>query len=329
MIQLEHSYYAPIAYKDEHYLSYLFRWAALGGVRTLSQGLTALIGSAPIFLYKALNPEFVLRLVKGLPAEINRDTFLLDHTQERYFKYIKSDPEADKGNNTKRYFVVGKKALGDFTTHHLRWCPACAKDDDRQYGITYWHNSHQDSRLLRCQRHGLNLLSTCELCKRKKVYLTQLSMPPTAAVCQYCRKPLADKCNKQLTEFHCWLESLHHLSYYDVFLNREGFVQHITKLVDEELKSMPSIRVKNAEGPQRRFVEMFNQFEVGQQIGTGAVPYEALNHYTQLRLNYLLNIDIYVLPELYALMGWVFLSYEQRIAHFGIFRGGRAIQVNV
>tara|TARA_B100000519_G_C14258442_1_gene446274 strand:- start:2242 stop:3231 length:990 start_codon:yes stop_codon:yes gene_type:complete len=326
MIQLEHTHYAPIAYDDEHYLSYLWRWATLSGARTFCRGLTALVGKAPAYLSGALTPEFLLSLVDALSPHINTNVFLVEHTQERYFKCFKAESGVVYDNGCNKYHCTGRKTERDFSIKHLRWCHACAREDAGRYGLAYWHNSHQDSRIVRCQRHGLKLLSTCQACKRNKVYLSQISTPPVEAICQYCQRQLDNKCKLPLTDFQYWLESLHHLANHGVHLNRESFVLDIRKIVDDELDSMPSMRRRSTEGPQRRFIEAYNESQLGAQIGTGDVAYEILKHYQQLRLNYLLKKDILLLPEMYALLGWVFLPEDERNARFGVFRYGQAVQ---
>lgn len=149
MIQLEHTHYAPIAYDDEHYLSYLWRWATLSGARTFCRGLTALVGKAPAYLSGALTPEFLLSLVDALSPHINTNVFLVEHTQERYFKCFKAESGVVYDNGCNKYHCTGRKTERDFSIKHLRWCHACAREDAGRYGLAYWHNSHQDSRIVR------------------------------------------------------------------------------------------------------------------------------------------------------------------------------------
>lgn len=318
MIQQDASPFAPASLPDEHYLSYLWRWANLSGSHSLLTGLFALTGSRTWALAQALTPQFLTTVLKRLPKHIDVRTLMLENTPERHFKSI---------NETEFGFApIGEKVGADFASKHLRWCVACAKEDEKIQGLAYWRNSHQDPRLVRCQRHDLALLKTCHLCKRHKGTLSQLGRPPTSSICQYCAGQLDNQLVKNLTPFQQWLEQLHHLSNHGVQVNRNVLTSRVKAVVAAESASMKQRSRKLWELPQKRFIDAFNATRACDHFSFGEVPYAALGSYSQLRLSYVLNSDIHHSSVIYALLGWIFLSAEERNASFGSFSGGKAIQ---
>lgn len=318
MIQQDVSPFALTSLPDEHYLSYLWRWANLSGSHSLSSGLFALTSSRTWALSKALTPQFLITVLKHLPEHIDVRTMMLENTPERHFKSI---DETEAG-----FSPVGEKVGGDFTSKHLRWCVACAKEDEKIQGLAYWRNSHQDPRLVRCQQHDLALLKTCHLCKRHKGTLTQLERPPTSAICQYCASQLDNQLVKSLSPFQQWLEQLHHLSNYGVQVNRDALIRRVQAVVAAESNSMKQRPRKQWELPQKRFIDAFNATKACDHFSFGEVPYGAIGSYSQLHLSYVLNPNNHHSSIIYALLGWIFLSTEERDARFGSFSGGKAIQ---
>tara|TARA_B100002003_G_C14102029_1_gene530020 strand:+ start:651 stop:1616 length:966 start_codon:yes stop_codon:yes gene_type:complete len=318
MIQMDASPFAPASLPDEHYLSYLWRWANLSGSNSLYKGLFAMTGTKTLGLAQALAPEFLANVLKHIPEHVDVGALMLENTPERHFKSI---------NETESGFApIGTKVGAGFSNQHLRWCAACAKEDERTLGLTYWRNSHQDPRLVRCQRHDLPLLKTCHLCKQHKARLTQLKGPPTSAICQYCASRLDNQLVKSLTPFQKWMELLHHLSNHGVQVNRNELIIRVQAVVADESASMKLRPRKQWELPQKRFIEAFNSTKACDHFSFGEVPYAALGSYSQLRLPYILNPDIHHSPIIYALLGWHFLSAEECKVRFGRFSGGKAIQ---
>lgn len=50
----------------------------------------------------------------------------------------------------------------------LKWCPVCAQQDLRQYGVAYWHRTHQIPGVTACVFHPV-LLETLELVRRQRI----------------------------------------------------------------------------------------------------------------------------------------------------------------
>ncbi|APE07041.1 hypothetical protein BM528_15675 [Alteromonas sp. RW2A1] len=321
MIQQDASPFSLASLPDEHYLSYLWRWANLSGSRSLYAGLFALTDSRTLGLARALTPQFLASVLERMPEHIDVNAFMLENTPERFFKSLKGTESG--------FIPLGKNVGVDFANKHLRWCVACAKDDEKSHGLAYWRNSHQDHRLMRCQKHGLRLLKTCHLCKRHKALLTKLGQSPTSARCQYCSKQLENHLVKKLTPFQQWLEQLHHLSNHGVQVDRNSLIRRVQAVVAGESALMKQSPRKLSERPQKRFIDAFNDTKACDHFSFGEVPYGALSSYSQLHLSYVLNPDINHSSIIYALLGWVFLSTEERKASFGTFSAGKAIKDSV
>lgn len=322
MIQLEKSYYEPTFYADEHYLSILNRWALLGGAGMLQRGVKMLTGKDVGLLGAALKPEFLATFLNSLPERFNKDVFLHAHTQERFLKTLTKDSD---GN----YTPVGPTVGALLQNYHLRWCPACAKEDIQSIGTSYWRNSHQDTRLLRCQRHKLKLLSTCHRCKRKKTYLNGLMAPPAESECLLCSTPLPICRLTTLTPFQVWLEKLHHLGNYGVQTDRFVLLEKVAKIVaaidDENQKK----RSRHYQSTTRMLIDNYNETKVYENTGTGEIPFEIISSWSQLRIKKVLDVNIVYRPEIYALLGHVFLNEDEKEALFGTFKNGEAIKEDV
>jgi hypothetical protein len=320
MIQQDASPFTPASLPDEHYLSYLWRWANLSGSRSLLKGLTAFIGNNTYYVSRALTPQFLASVLNQMPEHFDSSAFMFESTQERYFKSLKVDHAASAYLKP-----IGKSVGADFANKHLRWCVACAKEDDKAYGIAYWRNSHQDPRLVRCNRHGLPLLKTCHLCKQKKGILADFGRPPTSATCQYCNRQLDNRRVTALTPFQLWLEQLHHLANHKVQFDRTALINRIQAIVEIDNASIKKGPRGHWDLPQKNFIKAFNSTRACNHFSFGEVPYASISSYVQLRLRYVLDQDIQHSSVVYALLGWAFLPENERNARFGVFAGGKAI----
>lgn len=320
MIGLDKTYYEPVFYDDEHYLSVFNRWALLSGAGRLQHGLQVLSNYKSYNIRSALQPKFLETVLNALPAQFETQLFLENHTQERFLRTIEKKTGSALFSKVQR---VGALLLN----HHLRWCPACAKEDEQHLGTSYWRNSHQDSRLLRCQRHQLSLVSTCHRCKRKSLSLNDLMLPKTKVQCSRCSEPLGSYRLMSLAPFQLWLEKLHHLANHGIQVNRKTLVEKVLTLVDtKEQKTLLRSR-RCYVSPDRIFIEAYNQNKVYEHTGTGEIPFDIIQSWTQLRIKNVLKLEVVYPPEIYALLGWVFLDDAERDALFGTFKNSQAIQV--
>jgi hypothetical protein len=319
MIHLDTSYYEPTFYVDEHYLSILKRWALFGGAGMLQRGLKMLTGKNVGLLGAALQPEFLATFLNALPERFKKEAFLHSHTQERFLKTLTKDASG-------KFNAIGPTVGALLQNYHLRWCPACAKEDIQSIGTAYWRNSHQDTRLLRCQRHNLKLLSTCHRCKRKKSALNELKAPPVEPECPLCSKPLNVCRLTTLTPFQLWLEKLHHLGNYGIQVDRFLLIEKVAKVVagiDDENQMK---RTKHYQSSTRLFINEYNGTKVYENTNTGEIPFEIISSWSQLHIKKVLDVNVVYRPEIYGLLGQAFLDEDERESIFGTFKNGEAVK---
>jgi hypothetical protein len=66
------------------------------------------------------------------------------------------------------------------------WCPLCVQQDYHEYGVSYWHQSHQIPSTFVCKKHGCLLISECMQCQHSVKFLKLDSMPPQNGKCPSC-----------------------------------------------------------------------------------------------------------------------------------------------
>ena len=324
MNQLENTPFLPVTLEDEHYLSFMCRWAVLSGATNMARGIYSLIGKRPTYITELMQLRFLSKLANSLPAFVDKKHFCHAHTQEKYAATLElGDSQSDS------VFPVAEAINSGFSEKHLRWCTGCAREDIASFGAAYWRNSHQDPRLVRCQKHGLPLLATCHMCKRKKTYVSQLSQPRANAECQYCSASLDNKIVRDLTPFQLWLEQLHHLANHGVQFNRHTLIPRINCVVEMHQKEMKLKPRKSWIMPDKIFINAFNSTRACDHFSYGEIPYAGLSSYSALKLSSLLNPDVQQPSVIYALLAWVFLSKEDRDTRFGFFADGQAVQVQL
>lgn len=320
MLQQRAMPYFDSALPDEHYMAYLWRCANLSGYATLKKMLQDLLGRCPLNVSGLLTSKYLTNILTQLPEHISAVTFMRHHTQEKYFKTISCCEEKSQGFKT-----LAPSTGGGFFVKYLRWCPACTKQDEMNLNLRYWHNTHQDPRITRCQKHGLQLLSVCNACRNKELYTTKFGMAPVESVCQLCGVSLDVRRVKALTPFQQWMERLHHLSNHGINVNRVALLKRITELVVIEKADLQKLPPLKRKPPEKRFIEAYNSTLAHTHLTIGAVSYDVISSYSHLRLKTILNPDKCLSPVMYALLGWVFLDADERDARYGFFDGGKAI----
>ena len=123
--------------------------------------------------------EFIGNLNADARAIITRlcpmDELILRHTM--FPQYARFIPLAQKENalrhlgwdstDVHHLFAVLPRVEGE---QFLRYCPICAQDDRKQYGIAYWHTHHQIRNMVVCPRHGCRLKSSTVSAKSEQCF---------------------------------------------------------------------------------------------------------------------------------------------------------------
>lgn len=156
--------YIPKLYPDELVYSFLSRLAVHNGYMIYRQAAEDIFGN------KLVNPsiEFIDLMLpevkEGLTADKDMKTIILDHTM---FSYYAEFLDAEKKREALSYLVEGNKCYYKKLplpkwkeARFLRYCPLCAKEDQRTFGETYWHRIHQMSGINVCSKHGCLLYNS-------------------------------------------------------------------------------------------------------------------------------------------------------------------------
>ncbi|WP_345315384.1 TnsD family Tn7-like transposition protein [Ferrimonas gelatinilytica] len=95
-----------------------------------------------------------------------------------FFFYLPSHAErlqtlvlADEGAKALRESQLPSFGAGSSVC--LKWCPLCATHDLREFGVTYWHRSHQIPGITACFKHPV-LLQRVELERRQRLIASLL-----------------------------------------------------------------------------------------------------------------------------------------------------------
>lgn len=320
MLQQRSMPYFDSALPDEHYVAYLWRCANLSGYATFTKMLQDLLGRCPQYVSGLLTSKCLANILTQLPEDISAEAFMRSHTQEKYLTTIAFSREGNE-----KFTSLASVNRGAIVVKHLRWCHACAKQDEVTLNLRYWHNSHQDPRITRCQKHGLQLISVCNACREKELNTSKFGLPPEEAVCQLCGVSLDVRRVEALTPFQRWMEQLHHLSNHGVNVSRVALLKRANELISKEKVALQKLPPFKRKTPEKRFIEAYNKTLAHNHFALGAVSYEHLSSYSHLQLKTILNSDKFLSPVIYALLGWVSLDADERDARFGFFDGGKAI----
>jgi len=313
---LTESQYIPVIHPDEHYMSVILRWEGVHNSFPLFKGNKF---NKNIPLSKYLKVSFIKKLVSVLPADLDLNWFLLRSTQFAHYNYYEAPLD-----NEKEFCASIKKdsRILHITDLQLRWCKMCAKNDISDYGYFFWRNSHQDPRLIRCPRHKLIFNSCCQFCKTKTADYKQLKAFKSLERCLICNDllPPTVKINI-LTPFENWLEELHHLSNKGVHVDKLALIDRVNQVINTKdsfhRNNIPNTRRAEA---QKHLINEYNEAGAYKLFTFGKVTYDSIRYYPALTLGYILNKSTCHSPVMYALLGWAFLSDEERDELFGSFK---------
>lgn len=313
---LPKSQYIPVIHPDEHYMSVILRWERVHN-------------SFPLFkeskfnknrsLSKYLKVSFIKKLVWELPSGLDLNWFLSRTTQFGHFNFYGAvlDKAIEFCDSIKK-----DSQILHVTDLQLRWCKMCARNDISDYGYSFWRNSHQDPRLIRCPRHKLILNSCCKFCNIKTPEYKQLKAFKTLERCIVCNTllPPSVKINI-LTPFETWLEELHHLSNKGIYVDKLALIDRVNQIINTNDNFTPKSRLSTRRNEaQKHLVSEYNETGAYKLFTFKKVTYDAVRHYKELTLGCILNKSTCYSPVIYALLGWVFLSIEERNELFGSFK---------
>ena len=168
----------PYAYPDELLLSRLIRYLILSGEQP-SSFCSRIFNSRKISLH-----PFLTGGISPIASFSNEIPTTILHYQTlaplflfylpKYKNQILTSLLSDKGLD-----AFKEKQLPAFSrkgSRDLKWCPICAKENIYDYGVSYWHRTHQTPGLTSCYKHKTKLLFV-KLLTRKQLSHELLPIP--------------------------------------------------------------------------------------------------------------------------------------------------------
>ena len=144
-------YLFPKALPDETLRSFLSRFALLNGMLLENKLGRLLFRRANVD--KHLYGTDVWTLSKSL-SDIDRDEFYFDMINNNTFLSFIAN---FSGINKKDYIAKNNRPLDSKYLQNRKLCQACIAENARDYGVFYWHRSHQVPGVVCCWKHKLYL----------------------------------------------------------------------------------------------------------------------------------------------------------------------------
>lgn len=116
-------------------------------------------------------PDRLNLFVGNLPVQGSLDAkYILEgHTLYPFYRPFLTKEKAEKvvsvmyekqTKNKKNRTMVGACGSNLPLVEFLRCCPRCMEEDEKKYGVSYWHRSHQVHGVFVCHRHKISLWKT-------------------------------------------------------------------------------------------------------------------------------------------------------------------------
>lgn len=216
----------PKALPDELLLSRSIRFATISGISS-SVFLQSCFGSKKTSLHPFLTSG--LSSIARLCNE-NRDLLLREQTLAPLFClflpcHAQNLQKMMLTNNGAKAFRASQlTSFGSGQSLSLKSCPLCAQQDLLNYGVSYWHRSHQIPGVCACGHHGTEL-SIHALTQRQRII--RLLLPNPDAEVRYsspieCK--VANFSTKLLSLITARVQTSKITDIYRYYLNENGFL---------------------------------------------------------------------------------------------------------
>lgn len=157
----------PQGLPDESLLSLCIRYHAYAKYCSVGHTLRELFDHPQSFPAPDL-PGSLGHLASELPAPRNSTDWLLTHYTLFPF-YAPFQPAESlagmrqamiAGSSSAMYKHIGMVRYYRLQPETLRFCPTCREDEERNYGLAYWHRLHQTPGVLVCPTHRVFLTAS-------------------------------------------------------------------------------------------------------------------------------------------------------------------------
>lgn len=168
----------PVSLPDELLLSRLIRYVTASGYKGDSFA-SKVFGSRKV----SIHPFLTARLEQLAEWSLeSAEVMLFQQTLAPLFHFF-LPIYADKlkqsmltGDGAEAHRASQLSSFGNGHSLCLKWCPVCAQQDLYQYGVAYWHRTHQIPGVTACAFHPV-LLERQELVKRQRIIAGLLPTP--------------------------------------------------------------------------------------------------------------------------------------------------------
>lgn len=213
--------FLPSPLPGEHFLSVIARWGILQGKLDIRNSLESLSTQALMLSHKYIHHPMSDDVIARYGSGLERDQVLRENTlvpyygtlltyssiyslihQKQYHKwYVKKSRRKAKQNTPSACYNTMLK-FGE----KWRWCEECVVEDEKHFGITYWHVLHQIPSVLHCSKHPDVALSVgCDTCGFVVTDLCKTPLPPIGNRCPRC-KIYIPPVNYQRSSHIAWIE---------------------------------------------------------------------------------------------------------------------------
>ena len=229
----------PVAFPDELLFSRMIRYRYLYAIPN-----TQLLQNIYNDPRASVNPILTAGL-ESISSQLNeaKDTLIREQTLAPLFMHYYPQYRARFESalaSTDNFTATRLSQLSCVREHTgltLKTCPICAKEDIRQFGVAYWHRTHQIPAIESCYQHQFKLIHVC-LPKRLKLavglpaYLEseyQESTSESYLLARFAKQVLFEQ-SKYISSFKIvnYKEKLEHLGY----MTKCGRIRRVKLLAD-------------------------------------------------------------------------------------------------
>jgi len=152
----------PTPFPGEWWYSVLCRYYIMSGIKSSIRAKQMLFSNKAAQMASIFPNGTLAKVINQLPNSVfSFDDILENHTLFRYYMRFYSSSEQEyfrrclkEGGNPLLTHVRSDYGQKEFAP---RYCPMCMKEDEKLYGIPYYHTCHQIPMVTVCCKHGCKL----------------------------------------------------------------------------------------------------------------------------------------------------------------------------
>ena len=131
--------------------------------RTATKNMLSNIFGSHSLSFRALNLDHLFSMAKNIQLNLTVESLAANHTFINYYRPFIDTRKLQKivngifWGNANVSATIGNCRLIKSNRNYLNYCNRCAIQDQRAYGVAYWHRSHQLPGVSVCYKHGIRL----------------------------------------------------------------------------------------------------------------------------------------------------------------------------